>query len=176
VAFSSPIRPLTGIQIIGLAALAVGGAVFAQTQARGISSLSQSTPVADHHQPLFSPDLAALMSTTPPVASAKARTADDLIDQLDAAGISRAVVLSTAYIFEQPSRKADSAEVRLRRERRRAPCCSSTLLISCMRARCSVAVSLNHAIPRVFRRKSPRCASHLAIAKTRPRGYATPNG
>jgi uncharacterized protein len=61
---------------------------------------------------LFSPDLAALMSTPPPVASVKARTADDLIEQLDAAGIRRAVVLSTAYIFKQPSRKADGAEER----------------------------------------------------------------
>jgi uncharacterized protein len=111
---SSPIRPLTAIQIISIA-LAVGVAVVAQTQERGTSSVSQSAPVADHHQHLFSPDLAALMSTTPPVAPVKARTADDLIEQLDAAGIRRAVVLSTAYIFEQPSRKAHDAEERLRR-------------------------------------------------------------
>ena len=56
------------------------------------------------------------MSTTPPVSAAKARTADDLVKQLDAAGIRRAVVLSTAYIFEQPSRKADGAEEKLRRD------------------------------------------------------------
>jgi predicted TIM-barrel fold metal-dependent hydrolase len=44
------------------------------------------------------------------------RTAADLIAQLDAAGIKRAVVLSTAYIFEQPSRKVGHAEDKLTRE------------------------------------------------------------
>ena len=78
--------------------------------------MTQAAPLADHHQHLFSAELAALMSTTPPVASAKPRTAADLIAHLDAAGIRRAVVLSTAYIFEQPSRKADAAAEKLRRE------------------------------------------------------------
>ena len=56
------------------------------------------------------------MSTTPPVAAVKPRTATDLVAQLDAAGIRRAVVLSTAYIFEQPSRQVDAAAEKLRRE------------------------------------------------------------
>jgi predicted TIM-barrel fold metal-dependent hydrolase len=56
------------------------------------------------------------MTSTPPVADVKPRTAADLIEQLDAAGIKRAVVLSTAYIFEQPSRNADHAEEKLRRD------------------------------------------------------------
>jgi predicted TIM-barrel fold metal-dependent hydrolase len=56
------------------------------------------------------------MSTTPPASSVKPRTAADLIAQLDAAGIRRAVVLSTAYIFEQPSRNADAAAEKLRRD------------------------------------------------------------
>ena len=56
------------------------------------------------------------MTSTPPVAAVKTRTAADLIEQLDAAGIKRAVVLSTAYIFEQPSRKADHAAEKLRRD------------------------------------------------------------
>jgi predicted TIM-barrel fold metal-dependent hydrolase len=46
----------------------------------------------------------------------KPRTAADLIEQLDAAGIKRAVVLSTAYIFEQPSRNADHAAEKLKRD------------------------------------------------------------
>jgi predicted TIM-barrel fold metal-dependent hydrolase len=50
------------------------------------------------------------------VSPVKPRTAADLIEQLDAAGIRRAVVLSTAYIFEQPSRKADHAAEKLRRD------------------------------------------------------------
>lgn len=56
------------------------------------------------------------MSTTTPVAEVSPRTAADLIEQLDAAGIRRAVVLSTAYIFEQPSRKVEGAAEKLRRE------------------------------------------------------------
>ena len=51
-----------------------------------------------------------------PVAAAKPRTAADLIAQLDAEGIKRAVVLSTAYIFEQPSRNVDHAEEKLKRD------------------------------------------------------------
>ena len=73
VACSSPIRPLTSIQIISPAARAVGGSVFAQTRERGTSSGSQSAPGADHHQPVLSPDLAAPMSTTSPVASGRRR-------------------------------------------------------------------------------------------------------
>jgi predicted TIM-barrel fold metal-dependent hydrolase len=109
-------RVMTAIRIAGLVALAVGWAAFAPTQDQARSSVSESAPVADHHQHLFSPELAALMSATPPVASTKPRTAADLIEQLDAVGIRRAVVLSTAYIFEQPSRKAEAAAEKLKRE------------------------------------------------------------
>lgn len=73
-------------------------------------------PLADHHQHLFSAELAALMTASAPVAKVKRRTAADLIEQLDAAGVKRAVVLSTAYIFEQPSRKADRAAEKLKRD------------------------------------------------------------
>jgi len=107
---------MTTVGMTSVAALAVGLTIFAQTPERGTSSVGQSAPLADHHQHLFSPELAALMSTTPPIAPAKPRTAADLIEQLDAAGIRRAVVLSTAYIFEQPSRKADAAAEKLRRD------------------------------------------------------------
>src|SRR4030095_3851573 len=67
-------------------------------------------------QHLFSPELAALMTTTPPVSQVTPRTAADLIEQLDAAGIRRAVVLSAAYIFEQPSRQADHPAEKLKRD------------------------------------------------------------
>ena len=73
-------------------------------------------PLADYHQHLFSPELAALMTTTPPVAKVKPRTSSELIEQLDAAGVKRAVVLSTAYVFEQPSRQADHAAEKLKRD------------------------------------------------------------
>ena len=107
---------VTAIRIASIVALAMGCAAFAQTQDQARSIPGEPAPVADHHQHLFSPELAALMSTTPPLAAAKPRNAAELIEQLDAAGIRRAVVLSTAYIFEQPSRKADAAAEKLRRE------------------------------------------------------------
>lgn len=97
-------------------AFALGWLAFAQGAEQERRNPRPPVPLADHHQHLFSPELAALMTTTPPVAAAKPRTAADLIEQLDAAGIKRAVVLSTAYIFEQPSRKADHAAEKLKRD------------------------------------------------------------
>jgi len=97
-------------------ALAFGWLVFAQASVQELPNTKLAVPLADHHQHLFSPELAALMTTTAPVAPVKPRTAADLIEQLDAAGIKRAVVLSTAYIFEQPSRNADHAAEKLKRD------------------------------------------------------------
>jgi predicted TIM-barrel fold metal-dependent hydrolase len=65
-------------------------------------------PLADHHQHLFSPALAALMSPAAPAAPVTPITANDLIPLLDAAGIKRAVILSTAYIWSQPRRKVEN--------------------------------------------------------------------
>ena len=75
---------------------------------------AQGTPAADHHQHLFSPGLAAAMSPPAPAPPMQPVTAADVIALLDAAGIRRAVVLSTGYIFEQPSRKIDQAADKLR--------------------------------------------------------------
>jgi predicted TIM-barrel fold metal-dependent hydrolase len=75
---------------------------------------AQDAPLADYHQHLFSPALAALISPAPPAAATTPITAKELIALLDAAGIKRAVVLSTAYIFEQPSRKVENAADKLR--------------------------------------------------------------
>jgi len=97
-------------------ALALGWLAFAQAANQERRNLKPPVPLADYHQHLFSPELAALMTSTPPVAAVKPRTAAALIEQLDAAGIERAVVLSTAYIFEQPSRKVDDAARKLRRD------------------------------------------------------------
>ena len=102
-------------QLAGAVALALGCLAFARA-ADQERNTRPPVPLADYHQHLFSPELAALMTTTPPVAGVKPRTASDMIEQLDAAGIKRAVVLSTAYIFEQPSREADRAAEKLKRE------------------------------------------------------------
>ena len=107
---------MTSARIVCIFLLTVPCVAFGDRQERRSSDTIHSAPLADHHQHLFSPELAALMSTTTPMASAKPRTAADLVEQLDAAGIKRAVVLSTAYIFEQPSRQVDAAAEKLRRE------------------------------------------------------------
>jgi predicted TIM-barrel fold metal-dependent hydrolase len=87
-----------------------GSAVFATVLILWASvTAAQDAPLADHHQHLFSPDLAALMS--PP---SKPITAADLVPLLDAAGIKRAVVLSTAYIWSQPSRRVQQDYERVR--------------------------------------------------------------
>lgn len=69
---------------------------------------SPIVPLVDYHQHLFSPALVALVSSTPPVSQATTVTANDLIAILDAARIRRAVVLSTAYIFTQPTRNVEN--------------------------------------------------------------------
>ena len=109
-------RAMTPVPIVCVLLLTLPTVGLVGSQNQGRSGASHTAPRADHHQHLFSPELAALMSTTPPVAAAKPRTATDLVAQLDAAGIRRAVVLSTVYIFEQPSRQVDAAAEKLRRE------------------------------------------------------------
>jgi predicted TIM-barrel fold metal-dependent hydrolase len=75
---------------------------------------AQAAPVVDHHQHLFSPALAAAMSPPAPATPTRPVVAADLIALLDAAGIKRAVVLSTGYIFEQPSRRIENAAGKVR--------------------------------------------------------------
>jgi predicted TIM-barrel fold metal-dependent hydrolase len=77
---------------------------------------ADSKPLADHHQHLFSPALAALISPAPPAAPVPPISASDLISQLDAAGIRRAAVLSVAYIFGQPTRKVENEHEKVKAE------------------------------------------------------------
>ena len=72
------------------------------------------TPAADHHQHLFSPDLAAVLAAGNP--GFHAITARDVIAVLDSAGIRRAVLLSTAYIYGSPSRSFPDEYARVRAE------------------------------------------------------------
>jgi uncharacterized protein len=72
-----------------------------------VSAHAQPAPIGDHHQHLFSPAIALLLSP-PGQPPANPITAEDLIPLLDLAGIKRAAVLSTAYIFSQPSRRVEN--------------------------------------------------------------------
>jgi predicted TIM-barrel fold metal-dependent hydrolase len=87
------------------------GAILTSTIAvLSASSLqTRSAPLADHHQHLFSPGIAALISVKP-------ISADDLIPLLDAAGIARAAVLSTAYMYGSPSRTVEEEYDRVKAE------------------------------------------------------------
>ena len=72
------------------------------------------TPAADHHQHLFSPDLAAVLAAANPAFHGV--TARDVIAVLDSAGIRRAVLLSTAYLYGSPSRSFPDEYARVRAE------------------------------------------------------------
>jgi uncharacterized protein len=72
------------------------------------SAVAQEAPLADHHQHLYSPTIAALISPPPPATPIAPINAADLIALLDAARIRKAVVLSVAYIFGQPGRSVEN--------------------------------------------------------------------
>jgi predicted TIM-barrel fold metal-dependent hydrolase len=74
---------------------------------------SAQSPVADHHQHLFSP---ALIAMAGPTTSMRVISAADLLPLLDSAGIKRAVVLSAAYMYGSPSRKLDDEYAKVRAE------------------------------------------------------------
>ena len=69
-------------------------------------------PVVDHHQHLFSPDLATLVAGTPHPGI----TATEVVALLDSAGIQRAVVLSTAYSYGSASRNVADEYAKVRAE------------------------------------------------------------
>ena len=84
----------------------------------GVSSPQRSArelaPVVSHHQHLLSPASSAVWSRPPEVL--ETITAEKLIEQLDAAGIRRAVVLSVAYLYGDPRRQFDDEYDRVRAE------------------------------------------------------------
>src|SRR5688500_12681762 len=79
-----------------------------------LAAPAHAVPAADHHQHLFSPALAELSSS--PERKFEPLTAKDLIAHLDAAGIKRAVVLSTAYMWGRPNRKIENEYDKVRAE------------------------------------------------------------
>jgi len=67
----------------------------------GVVNAQVPPPLVDYHQHFFSPDLAKLVGVD-------TIDADKLIRLLDAAGIRRALVLSTAYSWSNPSRNVEN--------------------------------------------------------------------
>jgi len=66
-----------------------------------LGPLNSFAGIIDYHQHLYSPEAGARSSPGP-----KGIDADNLIAQLDAAGIGRAIVLSVAYGFSNPNKQA----------------------------------------------------------------------
>jgi predicted TIM-barrel fold metal-dependent hydrolase len=74
---------------------------------------SQTAPLADHHQHLFSPAAAALVTGD---TSARGISARDLIGLLDSAGIRRALVLSVAYTWGSANRTVENEYEKVKAE------------------------------------------------------------
>lgn len=81
--------------------------VIASAILLGSPVYGQSTPLADHHQHLFSPAITMLLSRPDP-SLINTVTARDLVSLLDAAGMRRAVVLSVACMFGSPNRTVEN--------------------------------------------------------------------
>jgi predicted TIM-barrel fold metal-dependent hydrolase len=78
------------------------------------SSAGQTVPVADHHQHIISPAIAALFP--PGSAGLPSVTADDVISLLDVAGIQRALLLAVAYMYGSPARTVADEYAQVRAE------------------------------------------------------------
>jgi predicted TIM-barrel fold metal-dependent hydrolase len=74
---------------------------------------AQTTPIADHHQHVFSGETIALAG---PGSGLVPLDAKDVIALLDAAGIKQAVLLSTAYMYGSPQRDIADEYAQARRE------------------------------------------------------------
>ncbi len=95
------------------AALLAWSGVGSAAPAAPARPVPAAMPVADHHQYVYSPAAAAFMSAT---SAMHPVSAQDLIPQLDAAGIERAAVLSVAYVYGQPARSLAEEYARVRAE------------------------------------------------------------
>jgi predicted TIM-barrel fold metal-dependent hydrolase len=79
----------------------------------GVGQGGRSTPAADHHQHLFSPDIVALLGSDAGITTLDAH---QLVPLLDSAGIRRAILLSVAYMYGSPRRSVEDEHARVRAE------------------------------------------------------------
>lgn len=79
----------------------------------GAAAQARTAPAADHHQHVFSDEIIALLG---PASGLKPLSAKELVALLDAAGIGKAVLLSTAYMVGSPQRQLDNEYAQARRE------------------------------------------------------------
>ncbi len=97
-----------------LSLLAAGMLVTANCAHAAEPTIANARPVADHHQHLFSPALIEMMGN--PKDGPKPILASDIVTLLDVAGIRRAAVLSTAYMYGSPKRKLDDEYAKVKAE------------------------------------------------------------
>lgn len=115
---SRPVSRLRLAAVLLLAAFAAPFAVpFAAPFAAALAPASlPGAPAADHHQHLFSAPIIALIDPEPGPDALRELPVTELIALLDAAGIRRAAVMSTAYMFGRPSRVIADEYARVRAE------------------------------------------------------------
>jgi uncharacterized protein len=103
-------RLLVVLQALSLLLLAPA-ATFAQSgqSPRSNARSEQVAPEADNHQHVFSPAMAEFQKIKP-------ITAQDVIGLLDAAGIKRAILLSTAYSYGRPGREPQDEYAKVKAE------------------------------------------------------------
>jgi predicted TIM-barrel fold metal-dependent hydrolase len=77
------------------------------------AAAAQPTPAGDYHQHVFSDEILALLG---PDAGLRPVQAKEVIGLLDAAGIRKAVLLSTAYMYGSPRRAVEDEYAQVRRE------------------------------------------------------------
>lgn len=94
--------------------LPAAAGIFLLAGAFGSPARAADAPLADHHQHVFSPALAALLSSSgrgfAPLPGAA------VVPLLDVAGIRQGVLLSAAYLFASPGRNVRDEEAQVRAE------------------------------------------------------------
>ena len=101
------------LPVLLCAAMALAGSGPAASAPAAPRASAAAMPVADHHQLVYSPAAAAYMSAS---AAMRPVSAQDLIPQLDAAGIERAALLSVAYVYGQLAASNGEEYARVRAE------------------------------------------------------------
>ncbi len=113
-------------------------------------------PVADHHQHLFSPALIEMIGTP---TGPKPIFANDIVALLDIAGVGRAAVLSTAYMYGSPKRTVENEYAKVKAENDWNGA-QAALFPARLKAVCGVNPLKDYAIGEVA-----RCAANPAMAR-----------
>lgn len=104
-------RLLATLRLTAVLLLALPAAAFAAERPGAAGA-----PAADHHQHLFSPAIIALIDPKPGPGALREIPVTELIALLDSAGIRKAAVMSTAYMFGRPSRVVEDEYDKVRAE------------------------------------------------------------